>query len=317
MNKALDPMPIYPPRRGTRTSAASSALWCLCVLLAGCGGETNAPPPPHARPTLPTPGSVSVPWADLWSTQPARPSPAVDHRTPARISLLRAPSPDPWLWYAPGRMLVAEGRVSVRQDPRPSLLHSATDRRQQEKDTGWTRPKPIARAARSPAGVQDQPRNALSSAPPPSPHAPMLTIWPVANQAVTSPFGWRTHPIRKHRSFHHGIDLPARAGAPIRAFADGTVTQSAPARGYGNLVVINHGDGWETRYAHAQRLDVEVGQRVRAGESIAAIGQTGLATGPHLHFEIRHQGRSIDPAPFRPSRNEAVAAAPAAENPDT
>ena len=119
--------------------------------------------------------------------------------------------------------------------------------------------------------------------------------WPVAGR-VSSAYGLRPHPIRKRSQFHHGLDLAAPAGTPIRAVAAGRVSFSGWAGGYGNLVEIAHGAGWTTRYAHAQTRVVQVGQRVQAGETLASVGTTGLSTGPHLHFEIRQDGASQDPA---------------------
>ena len=119
--------------------------------------------------------------------------------------------------------------------------------------------------------------------------------WPVAGR-VSSAYGLRQHPIRKRPHFHHGIDLAVPAGTPIRAVAAGRVSFSGWDGGYGNLVEVDHGAGWTTRYAHAQTRRVEVGQRVQAGDTLASVGTTGLSTGPHLHFEIRQDGASRDPA---------------------
>ncbi len=112
----------------------------------------------------------------------------------------------------------------------------------------------------------------------------------------TSSFGPRRDPIEGDRRWHAGIDLRAPAGAPVQAAAGGTVTHAGPAGSYGNLVVVDHGGGVETRYAHLESVDARVGERVPAGGAVGRVGSTGRATGPHLHFELRRNGKAIDPA---------------------
>ncbi len=115
---------------------------------------------------------------------------------------------------------------------------------------------------------------------------------------VGSGHGPRVHPIHGDVRMHHGVDMGAPAGTPIGAFAAGTVVEAGRRGGYGNLVVIDHGNGITSRYAHQSVLDVEVGQAVTAGQVVGRVGSTGASTGPHLHFEIRRDGASIDPAPY-------------------
>lgn len=112
---------------------------------------------------------------------------------------------------------------------------------------------------------------------------------------VTSGFGFRNHPITGDHRFHTGVDLRAAEGAPIRAVAEGVVKAAGPRGGYGNAVEIDHGDGTSTLYAHASALLVQPGQRVTRGEPVALVGQTGQATGPHLHFELRRHDHPVDP----------------------
>ncbi|MEZ4239397.1 MAG: M23 family metallopeptidase [Myxococcota bacterium] len=134
-----------------------------------------------------------------------------------------------------------------------------------------------------------------SGVPMSSPHVAPAKPAPVH---VTSAFGLRHDPIDGTDREHRGVDLEAPLGAPILAVQDGTVTFAGRSGGYGNLVIVDHGDGLQTRYAHCDRLDVAVGQQVRAGEAIAAVGQTGRATGPHLHLEVRLDGEPTDPIPW-------------------
>ena len=120
---------------------------------------------------------------------------------------------------------------------------------------------------------------------------------PVAGR-MSSGFGNRVHPITGRARLHAGLDFAAPIGAPVVAAASGTVRVAGTAGGYGLLVVIDHGGGLQTRYAHASRLLVMPGQRVEAGQVVALVGSTGLSTGPHLHFEVRVHGRPTDPRPY-------------------
>ena len=122
--------------------------------------------------------------------------------------------------------------------------------------------------------------------------------WP-APGIITSPFGGRRN--------HPGIDINGSTGDPVTAAANGTVVLAgmAPAgySGYGNVVMIDHGGGIATLYAHLSRVDVTMGQTVAQGEQIGAIGATGEATGPHLHFEVRVNNKPTDPVPWLPARS--------------
>lgn len=121
---------------------------------------------------------------------------------------------------------------------------------------------------------------------------------PSTRLVVTSGFGKRVHPITRQVSTHDGIDLGAAKGTRILASRSGRVTFAGEADGYGLLVIVDHGQGVETRYGHASALLVKAGQEVKAGQAIAKVGSTGRSTGPHLHFEIRRQGRPVDPWPL-------------------
>ncbi len=115
---------------------------------------------------------------------------------------------------------------------------------------------------------------------------------------ITSSFGWRVHPILGSRRFHSGIDFGASQGTPIRAADAGRVLFAGWYGGYGRAVIINHGNGVTTLYGHASRVYVSEGDTVQRGQVIAAVGSTGLSTGPHLHFEVRRDGSPVNPAAY-------------------
>lgn len=119
-----------------------------------------------------------------------------------------------------------------------------------------------------------------------------------ANSRISSEFGSRFHPIDKKIKFHDGIDIAAPKGTPIGAAADGVVTFAGWSKGYGNLVIIRHADGRETRYGHTEKLFVKEGEQIVAGQQIATVGSTGKSTGPHLHFEVRENDQPINPRGF-------------------
>ena len=124
-------------------------------------------------------------------------------------------------------------------------------------------------------------------------------IWPLPSSTyITSRFGLRIHPITGEQKSHNGIDISANSGSTIVAADGGTVTMAAWNGGYGNCVMIDHGNGYITLYGHMSSLAVSQGQSVSQGECIAYVGSTGLSTGPHLHFEVYQGGGRIDPEMF-------------------
>lgn len=122
-------------------------------------------------------------------------------------------------------------------------------------------------------------------------------VLPVRGRQSDS-YGWRKHPVYRKRLFHAGIDISAPRGTPISAAMGGTVVYAGWLSGYGKLVVIRHPNGLSTRYGHCSSIRVKRGQTVRAGQTIGGVGATGVATGNHLHFEVRRNGRTINPSPL-------------------
>ncbi|MEL7687137.1 M23 family metallopeptidase [Citromicrobium bathyomarinum] len=121
---------------------------------------------------------------------------------------------------------------------------------------------------------------------------------PVDNARMSSGYGMRNHPVLRKRKNHNGVDLAAPSGTPIYATADGTVERANYFGSYGNYIQIGHGNAIETRYAHLSRIIVADGQEVRKGDLIGYVGSTGRSTGPHLHYEVRIDGKAVDPRPF-------------------
>jgi murein DD-endopeptidase MepM/ murein hydrolase activator NlpD len=122
-------------------------------------------------------------------------------------------------------------------------------------------------------------------------------IWPV-NGRLSSRFGYRIHPISKVRKLHTGIDIAAGSGTSIKAADAGTVVFAGWRGGYGKTIIVSHGSGLATLYAHQSALLVGSGARVGKGQVIGKVGSTGYSTGPHLHFEVRKNGSPVDPLSY-------------------
>ena len=144
--------------------------------------------------------------------------------------------------------------------------------------------------------VTVRPGDALSAAL--APESPVLRTRPVPG-GTKSPFGVRKNPFRhRGRERHNGVDLSARRGTPVHAAGPGRVVRAERGGGYGRVVFIDHGGGLETRYAHLQKILVAEGDFVPAGGVVGRVGSSGRATGPHLHFEVRRDGRVVAPSRF-------------------
>jgi murein DD-endopeptidase MepM/ murein hydrolase activator NlpD len=155
-------------------------------------------------------------------------------------------------------------------------------------------------AKSSPLGLSNQLHRELSVARPapmaPSPSSsPSLSALTAAPNHITSGFGARADPFDGHRANHQGIDLAAPEGTPILSAAAGVVRSAGPRGGYGETIEVEHSPGVTTLYAHAGATLVQPGQQVAAGQALGLVGQTGRATGPHLHFEVRVKNHPVDP----------------------
>jgi murein DD-endopeptidase MepM/ murein hydrolase activator NlpD len=133
------------------------------------------------------------------------------------------------------------------------------------------------------------------------------TTKPVANVSFTSGFGVRSDPFRGGAAMHAGIDLAGPTGTPVYATADGVVGRAEWANGYGNLVELEHGKGIQTRYGHLSKMLVKPNTPVKRGQLIALMGSTGRSTGSHLHYEVRIDGRAVNPVPFLQSSDYLLA----------
>ena len=112
---------------------------------------------------------------------------------------------------------------------------------------------------------------------------------------ISSPFGYREHPVEGEERFHYGVDLAADTGTTVSCFADGTVTAGGESSSYGKYCIVTHSGGYTTLYAHCSHITVSSGAEVARGEKIAEVGETGMATGPHLHFELHQNGAYLNP----------------------
>jgi DNA-binding transcriptional regulator GbsR (MarR family) len=132
--------------------------------------------------------------------------------------------------------------------------------------------------------------------------ASIPAIQPVSNKnlkQMASGFGMRIHPIYKTQQFHDGMDFTAKIGTPIYATGNGKIEKvESSARGYGKYVIIDHGFGYKTLYAHMSKFKVTIGQKVNRGDVIGYVGNTGLSSGPHLHYEVHKYGEKINPVNF-------------------
>ncbi|HBT47850.1 MAG TPA: peptidase M23 [Peptococcaceae bacterium] len=141
--------------------------------------------------------------------------------------------------------------------------------------------------------IQEQNRRQLG------PRGTSDLLWPLPGYtSISSPFGWRIHPLLKTQRFHSGIDIPAPTGTEVLAVEDGLVISTGYLGAYGNHIIIDHGGGFSTMYAHLSAILVAEGQEVKRGQVIGRVGSTGWSTGPHLHFETHLRGEPTNPLQY-------------------
>jgi murein DD-endopeptidase MepM/ murein hydrolase activator NlpD len=197
----------------------------------------------------------------------------------------------------------AHNQLAVLADERQNLVAVADAQRRhvagdvaQLEDLSATQEAQLVRDIQAYEAEQEAARRAAGIVGPSK--APGALDWPVIGGTITSPFGYRQNPFGGGLEFHQGLDVAAPMGTTIRAAADGTVIQAGWFGGYGNFIVIDHGGGMSTGYGHCSQIFVSVGQKVQKGQAIGAVGSTGASTGPHVHFEVRLNGKPVDPAPY-------------------
>jgi murein DD-endopeptidase MepM/ murein hydrolase activator NlpD len=192
-----------------------------------------------------------------------------------------------------------DGNQSLSRDFFTSMMDGEVARSMARRDsTGFTKAieKSLERINSSPSKASE-PVNAKP--PPPAEIAPTpATSQTPAAGVVSSSFGVRADPISGGAKFHQGVDIAAPAGTPVKAAAAGRVRFSGRTPGYGNLVEVDHGGGWVTRYGHNSTNLVNSGDHIDAGQALGLVGHTGRATGDHLHFEVRRDGQAVDPRLF-------------------
>ncbi len=201
-------------------------------------------------------------------------------RTEGALSSLRRPSGDGSVGAA-RTAAVESGQPPARSTPRAAPAETRSLRRE---DGGSS----STLAAASPP--EERGGEAQASRP-----APFLIHRLPVDGRISSYFGMRKHPITGRWKMHDGVDIAAPAGTPIHAVGAGRVVYSGWQKGYGNIVVIEHAGGVVTKYAHNEVNLVDVGDEVNAGDVVARVGSTGMSTGPHVHFEVRYAGRTVDP----------------------
>lgn len=154
------------------------------------------------------------------------------------------------------------------------------------------------RAAAARAAAAAKASSGYSTAPAAKSSAAGQFIWPTTVRTITSPYGYRYHPISGTYKFHSGIDIGASYGSPVYAAASGVCTVSYDAGGFGNYVTINHGNGYTTLYGHMSSVIVSTGQSVSQGQVIGYVGSTGASTGPHLHYNVYYNGSLTNPLSY-------------------
>ncbi|MCB5230548.1 MAG: M23 family metallopeptidase, partial [Candidatus Cloacimonas sp.] len=131
------------------------------------------------------------------------------------------------------------------------------------------------------------------------------SIYPAYGR-ISSPYGWRIHPISGRRIFHNGLDIANQLGSPIYVTAEGVVKETGYNRSYGRYIIITHKFGYETMYAHLQKSLKKRGEQVERGEIIGHMGSSGISTGSHVHYEIRRYGKTVNPYQYLNKMEEDI-----------
>ena len=179
-----------------------------------------------------------------------------------------------------------------RQDHRATATALERMQAQQEKEISELLKKKQRLAEEKRRVEEQKPENTL-----PPLTKPGRLAWPLRGP-ITSPFGVRVHPVFKTKLQHTGIDIDGNMGDPVKAAGVGEVIFAGVLRGYGQIIILDHGGGLSTVYAHLSRILVREGQRVQTGQEIGKVGSTGTSTGPHLHFEVRENGNARNPTSY-------------------
>lgn len=161
-----------------------------------------------------------------------------------------------------------------------------------------------ARVPASPGSLSADPIEGQTNA-----NLPPGLVYAPVDGRLTSLHGWRQDPINGTKSWHSGLDIAAPTGTPIGACLEGEVVFSGSGRGYGNHVIIDHGNGWHSLYGHNSKNLVKVGDKIKTGQEIAKVGSTGRSTGPHVHFELRLNGAAVDPKAIGQAQSAALGTA--------
>jgi murein DD-endopeptidase MepM/ murein hydrolase activator NlpD len=186
-----------------------------------------------------------------------------------------------------GPIATGEGKMIADGDSRAGPMENDADLLKQLDELG-KKVKAQEQEARALKSYFEDQQALLASAP---------SVWPVRGW-VTSDFSVRLDPYTGERVMHEGLDIATAMGTPVHAPADGTVVFAGLEGGYGHVLVLDHGYGLKSRYGHLSRIDVKVGQKVHRGDVIAAVGNSGRSTGPHLHYEVRVNGVADNPRKF-------------------
>jgi murein DD-endopeptidase MepM/ murein hydrolase activator NlpD len=307
-------------RKETRVPWGWAALVVVSAAMAYLGGAVLAQrwTPPLARPdSMATPHAESAPW--ITSGESAEGTLGAEAVDEWRFQAQAGEATTVEMWFHPGLGSSLEGRLAVQlvapsgavlAETQGSIFLPPYLLEPSLPETGIYRIKVLAASGApgryslgltlSQVPAQTEPGEtpvypAAAALDSPSAAAAASFQWPTTRRAIS---GWTFHD--PGNPGHIGLDIAAKMWDPIVAVDDGEVVFASWGGGYGNLVIVDHGNGWRSYYAHFTEIAVDLGQDVRQGETLGGAGTTGYSTGPHLHFELRYQGRPVDPHIYLP-----------------